>query len=69
MSDEQQKPMADISCVCGETFQWPANVAADEHVHCPVCGSHYDATQHFLISKRQVKALQSTLPVWSNKRN
>lgn len=58
-----------ISCVCGETFQWPTNVANGEHVHCPSCGSHYDANQHFLISKQQVKALQSTASLWSKRRN
>lgn len=61
----QPDPVAEIGCVCGESFQWPASVADGEHVHCPSCGSQYDSRQNFLISKRQVKTLQSRFSEWS----
>ena len=64
-----------VACVCGHEFEAPTDLAFDEHVHCPNCGSYFDVCHAcralgpdgsllFRISKKQVAVLKKYLAQW-----
>jgi hypothetical protein len=55
---------AEINCVCGESFTIEEPCKAGEHLHCPHCGSYYDTSLQFHISKRQSSVLAIHKDEW-----
>jgi len=55
-------------CICGDEFDVARDDLPDdnEHVHCPYCGSYYDADLNFCISKRQTATLQKHRDEWAD---